>query len=165
MDFEADIVAHELVLVMDKFTAADVLREVSVYDAINKAARYTSKVRPAPRPHRQAWAVKVNTLRGSSVYVRRTMMSRGASYCAGRRRRPAPVCLRTSQQLAYSGYAAARRFQCCADCMCPYLSSCAWTLADVCELAVIRLLGDGHSNAGTRCLSSITTCCIDPIGV
>ena len=45
MDFEADIVAHELVLVMDKYTAADVLREVSVYDTINPAARYTSKVR------------------------------------------------------------------------------------------------------------------------
>ena len=44
MDFEADIVANELVLVMDKYTAADVLREVSVYDTINKAARYTSKV-------------------------------------------------------------------------------------------------------------------------
>ena len=87
MDFEADIVAHELVLVMDKFTAADVLREVSVYDTINKAARYTSKVRPVPRPHRQAWAVKVNTFRGSSIHVWRTMLSRAASYCAGRRRR------------------------------------------------------------------------------
>ena len=49
MDFEADIVAHELVLVMDKYTAADVLREVSVYDTINKAARYTSKVGSAVR--------------------------------------------------------------------------------------------------------------------
>ncbi len=45
MDFEGDIVANELVLVMDKFTAADVLREVSVYDTISKAGRYTSKVR------------------------------------------------------------------------------------------------------------------------
>ena len=49
MDFEADIVSHELVLVMDKFTAADVLREVSVYDTISKAGRYTSKVRGRPR--------------------------------------------------------------------------------------------------------------------
>ncbi len=45
MDFEGDIVANELVLVMDKFTAADVLREVSVYDTISKAGRYTSKAR------------------------------------------------------------------------------------------------------------------------
>ena len=50
MDFEADIVEYELVLVMDKFTAADVLREVSVYETINKAARYTSKVRQAALP-------------------------------------------------------------------------------------------------------------------
>ena len=45
MDFERDIVDYELLLVMDKFTAADVLREVSVYDTISKAGRYTSKVR------------------------------------------------------------------------------------------------------------------------
>ena len=44
IDFERDIVDYELVLVMDKYTAADVLREVSVYDTISKAGRYTSKV-------------------------------------------------------------------------------------------------------------------------
>ena len=47
MDFERDIVECELLLVMDKYTAADVLREVSVYDTISKAGRYTSKV-PSP---------------------------------------------------------------------------------------------------------------------
>ena len=35
------------VLVMDKYTAADVLREVSVYDTINKAGNYSAKVHAA----------------------------------------------------------------------------------------------------------------------
>jgi len=42
---ERDIVCFDVVLVMDKFTAADVLREVSVYDTINKDAQYSLKVR------------------------------------------------------------------------------------------------------------------------
>ena len=50
VDFERDIVEYELLLVMDKYTAADVLREVSVYDTISKAGRYTSKVRRALNP-------------------------------------------------------------------------------------------------------------------
>ncbi|GAB4821620.1 hypothetical protein N2152v2_008666 [Parachlorella kessleri] len=41
----ADIVAFDLVIVMDKFTAADVLREVSVFDTINPAGQYSLKVR------------------------------------------------------------------------------------------------------------------------
>ncbi|KAK9816561.1 hypothetical protein WJX72_002020 [[Myrmecia] bisecta] len=45
MDHEADIVQFDLVLVMDKYTAADVLREVSVYDTINKGGNYSLKVR------------------------------------------------------------------------------------------------------------------------
>lgn len=44
-DYEKDIVLFDLVLVMDKFTAADVLREVSVYDTIQKEKRYSAKVR------------------------------------------------------------------------------------------------------------------------
>mmetsp|Transcript_6353 Transcript_6353/g.18261 ORF Transcript_6353/g.18261 Transcript_6353/m.18261 type:complete len:314 (-) Transcript_6353:410-1351(-) len=44
-DHEADIVAYDLVLVFDKFTAADVLREVSVYDTINTSGNYSVKVR------------------------------------------------------------------------------------------------------------------------
>ena len=59
MDFEGDIVANELVLVMDKFTAADVLREVSVYDTISKAGRYTSKVRGDAGCNRGVWSSRV----------------------------------------------------------------------------------------------------------
>eukprot|EP01025_Chloroclados_australasicus_P063031 TRINITY_DN8311_c0_g1_i2.p2 TRINITY_DN8311_c0_g1~~TRINITY_DN8311_c0_g1_i2.p2 ORF type:complete len:287 (-),score=39.64 TRINITY_DN8311_c0_g1_i2:426-1286(-) len=44
-DAEADIVSSDLVLVMDKFTAADVLREVTVYDTIDKEGGYSKKVR------------------------------------------------------------------------------------------------------------------------
>eukprot|EP00878_Enallax_costatus_P033054 GHUV01036431.1.p1 GENE.GHUV01036431.1~~GHUV01036431.1.p1 ORF type:complete len:250 (+),score=82.46 GHUV01036431.1:458-1207(+) len=40
-----DIVAADLVLVMDKFTAADVLREVSSYDLINPGGQYSARVR------------------------------------------------------------------------------------------------------------------------
>ena len=40
--------AFDLVLVMDKYCAADVLREVSVYDTINKAGNYSAKVPPPP---------------------------------------------------------------------------------------------------------------------
>lgn len=41
----SDIVRFDLVLVMDKYTAADVLREVSVFETVNPAARYSMKVR------------------------------------------------------------------------------------------------------------------------
>eukprot|EP00210_Caulerpa_lentillifera_P006713 g6415.t1 len=44
-NYEKDIVLFDLVLVMDKFTAADVLREISVYDTIQKEKRYSVKVR------------------------------------------------------------------------------------------------------------------------
>lgn len=44
-DHQRDIVEFDLVLVMDKFTAADVLREVSVYDTIDKGGMYSLKVR------------------------------------------------------------------------------------------------------------------------
>eukprot|EP01024_Parvocaulis_polyphysoides_P025205 TRINITY_DN23013_c1_g1_i3.p2 TRINITY_DN23013_c1_g1~~TRINITY_DN23013_c1_g1_i3.p2 ORF type:complete len:188 (+),score=55.53 TRINITY_DN23013_c1_g1_i3:193-756(+) len=44
-DAERDIVFYDLVLVMDKFTAADVLREVTVYDTIDKGGNYSKKVR------------------------------------------------------------------------------------------------------------------------
>eukprot|EP00879_Flechtneria_rotunda_P006500 GHRR01006832.1.p1 GENE.GHRR01006832.1~~GHRR01006832.1.p1 ORF type:complete len:263 (+),score=136.22 GHRR01006832.1:3-791(+) len=40
-----DIVAADLVLVMDKYTAADVLREVSSYDLINPGGHYSARVR------------------------------------------------------------------------------------------------------------------------
>lgn len=57
-DHERDIVAFDLVLVMDKFCAADVLREVSVYDTINKAGNYSRKVRMLGQYHRQLGASK-----------------------------------------------------------------------------------------------------------
>ncbi|KAF8057642.1 ptpA [Scenedesmus sp. PABB004] len=41
----ADIVAADLVLVFDKYTAADVLREVSSYDLINPGGHYSARVR------------------------------------------------------------------------------------------------------------------------
>ncbi|KAF6259658.1 hypothetical protein COO60DRAFT_989348 [Scenedesmus sp. NREL 46B-D3] len=41
----ADIVASDLVLTMDKYTAADVLREVSSYDLINPGGYYSARVR------------------------------------------------------------------------------------------------------------------------
>ncbi|WIA42862.1 hypothetical protein OEZ86_008786 [Tetradesmus obliquus] len=44
-DPAADIVASDLVLVMDKYTAADVLREVSSYDLINPGGYYSARVR------------------------------------------------------------------------------------------------------------------------
>lgn len=40
-----DIVAFDLILVMDKFVAADCLKEVSVFDTIDPTAFYSSKVR------------------------------------------------------------------------------------------------------------------------
>ncbi|CAI5465102.1 unnamed protein product, partial [Closterium sp. Yama58-4] len=40
-----DVVAHDLLVVMDKFNAADVLKEVSVFDTIDPTARFSSKVR------------------------------------------------------------------------------------------------------------------------
>ena len=45
LDHARDIVSFDLFLVMDKFTAADVLREVSVYDTISKGGGYSMKVR------------------------------------------------------------------------------------------------------------------------
>lgn len=42
---QADIVLFDLLVVMDKFNASDVLKEVTVYEAIDKEARYTHKVR------------------------------------------------------------------------------------------------------------------------
>ncbi|EIE24509.1 hypothetical protein COCSUDRAFT_61938 [Coccomyxa subellipsoidea C-169] len=42
---EEDIVQFDLVVVMDKFTAADVLREVSVFDTINSTGNYSKRVR------------------------------------------------------------------------------------------------------------------------
>ena len=44
-DYEKDIVLYDLVLVMDKYTAADVLREVSVYVTVQKETQYSRKVR------------------------------------------------------------------------------------------------------------------------
>eukprot|EP00850_Spirogloea_muscicola_P011292 SM000069S20729 [mRNA] locus=s69:600082:603228:+ [translate_table: standard] len=40
-----DVVDFDLLLVMDKFNASDVLKEVSVYDTINPGANYSSRVR------------------------------------------------------------------------------------------------------------------------
>ncbi|KAG0570314.1 hypothetical protein KC19_6G153400 [Ceratodon purpureus] len=42
---QSDIVLFDLLVVMDKFNASDVLKEVTVYEAIDKEARYTHKVR------------------------------------------------------------------------------------------------------------------------
>ncbi|DBA94929.1 TPA: hypothetical protein ACH3X1_002458 [Trebouxia sp. C0004] len=55
---ERDIVCFDVVLVMDKFTAADVLREVSVYDTINKDAQYSLKVRRLGEYHSGLAATK-----------------------------------------------------------------------------------------------------------
>eukprot|EP00244_Chara_vulgaris_P008450 TRINITY_DN3322_c1_g1_i1.p1 TRINITY_DN3322_c1_g1~~TRINITY_DN3322_c1_g1_i1.p1 ORF type:complete len:286 (-),score=59.50 TRINITY_DN3322_c1_g1_i1:905-1636(-) len=44
-DHARDIVLYDLVVVMDKFNAADVLKEVSVYDTINKEGHYSARVR------------------------------------------------------------------------------------------------------------------------
>ena len=49
-DGAADIVTHQLVVVMDKYTVADVLREVSVFDTISSlggsgGGRYSRRVR------------------------------------------------------------------------------------------------------------------------
>lgn len=52
-DHEADVVNYDLLVVMDKYTAADVLREVSVYDTISKEARYSLKVRRLGEWHPQ----------------------------------------------------------------------------------------------------------------
>ncbi|GJP81548.1 hypothetical protein CLOP_g11688 [Closterium sp. NIES-67] len=40
-----DVVAYDVLVVMDKFNAADVLKEVSVFDTIDPSARFSSKVR------------------------------------------------------------------------------------------------------------------------
>ncbi len=52
-DYERDIVLFDLILVMDKYTAADVLREVSVYDTVQKETRYSRKVRRLGEFHPQ----------------------------------------------------------------------------------------------------------------
>jgi protein-tyrosine phosphatase len=44
-DCTSDIVLFDLLLVMDKFNASDVLKEVTVYEAIDKEGRYSYKVR------------------------------------------------------------------------------------------------------------------------
>ena len=41
----SDIVNNDVVIIMDKFIAADVLKEVSVYDTIDPTAHYSVKVR------------------------------------------------------------------------------------------------------------------------
>ncbi|KAG2484271.1 hypothetical protein HYH03_016915 [Edaphochlamys debaryana] len=41
----ADIVAYDLLLVMDKYTASDVMREVSSFDLINRQSQFSHKVR------------------------------------------------------------------------------------------------------------------------
>ncbi|GMH43387.1 hypothetical protein BSKO_11309 [Bryopsis sp. KO-2023] len=53
MNEERDIVEFDLHLVMDKFTAADVLREVSVFDTILKGKGYSRKVRRLGEFHPQ----------------------------------------------------------------------------------------------------------------
>ncbi|KAK9909328.1 hypothetical protein WJX75_000581 [Coccomyxa subellipsoidea] len=50
---EEDIVQFDLVVVMDKFTAADVLREVSVFDTINSMGNYSKRVRRLGEFHPQ----------------------------------------------------------------------------------------------------------------
>ncbi|CAD7698169.1 unnamed protein product [Ostreobium quekettii] len=45
VDHARDIVIYDLLLAMDKFTSADVLREVSVYDTIAREGGYSMKVR------------------------------------------------------------------------------------------------------------------------
>jgi protein-tyrosine-phosphatase len=40
-----DVVRADLIVAMDKYTAADVLREISVFETVNPAARYSAKVR------------------------------------------------------------------------------------------------------------------------
>ena len=52
-DYEKDIVLFDLVLVMDKYTAADVLREVSVYDTVQKETQFSIKVRRLGEFHPQ----------------------------------------------------------------------------------------------------------------
>lgn len=44
-DYTNDTVHFDMILVMDKFTAGDVMREISVFDTINKYGKYTQKVR------------------------------------------------------------------------------------------------------------------------
>ncbi|KAK9800329.1 hypothetical protein WJX73_003149 [Symbiochloris irregularis] len=43
-DHVHDVVQYDLILVMDKYTASDFLKEVSVYETINKQGNYTLKV-------------------------------------------------------------------------------------------------------------------------
>jgi hypothetical protein len=46
------VVLFDLLLPMDKFTTADVMREVSLFDTIDTAGRYTVKVRTLCQYHR-----------------------------------------------------------------------------------------------------------------
>jgi protein-tyrosine-phosphatase len=50
-DVAADVVLFDLLLTFDKFTAADVMREVSVYDTVDPAGRYAPKVRSLTQFH------------------------------------------------------------------------------------------------------------------
>lgn len=52
-DYEKDIILFDLVLVMDKFTASDVLREISVYDTVQKETQFSRKVRRLGEFHPQ----------------------------------------------------------------------------------------------------------------
>jgi hypothetical protein len=49
---QADVVLFDLLLPCDKFTTADVMREVSLFDTIDTAGRYTVKVRTLCQYHR-----------------------------------------------------------------------------------------------------------------
>ncbi|KAH7291576.1 hypothetical protein KP509_29G022500 [Ceratopteris richardii] len=42
---ERDVVLYDLLLVMDKFTASDVLKDVTIYETIDKNTKYCWKVR------------------------------------------------------------------------------------------------------------------------
>lgn len=50
-DLGEDVVRFDLLLTFDKFTAADVMREVSVYDTVDPSGRYAPKVRSLTQFH------------------------------------------------------------------------------------------------------------------
>jgi hypothetical protein len=58
---QADVVLFDLLLTMDKFTTADVMREVSMFDTIDTSGRYTVKVRTLVQFHRGRYETQ-NTL-------------------------------------------------------------------------------------------------------
>ncbi|BDA42857.1 probable low molecular weight phosphotyrosine protein phosphatase [Coccomyxa sp. Obi] len=62
---DEDIVQFDLVMVMDKFTAADVLREVSVFDTINTKGNYSKRVRRLGEFHPQL--AKIMTPDGQDI--------------------------------------------------------------------------------------------------